>query len=78
MYANFNAQAVSVDLLRCNASKVGVDAVDQMACKHTCKSATRRWTVAVFLDIIECAYLNAYIIYSEVTGQSLKRRELLF
>ena len=31
-----------------NKSKVGVDALDQMARYHTCKSSSRRWPVAVF------------------------------
>ena len=80
-------QTVSVDQLHpkklpetvrsYNASKVGVDVLDQMARYHTCKSATRRWPVAVFFNIIDCACINAYIIYSEVTGQNLTRREFL-
>ena len=44
---------------------------------HTCKSATRRWPAAVVFNIIDCACISVYIIYSEVTGQSLKRREFL-
>ena len=51
-----------------DASKVAVDVLDQMARYDTCKSATRRWPVAVFFNIIDCACINAYIIYSEVTG----------
>ena len=38
-----------------NLSKVGVDVIDQIARYHTCKSATRRWPVAVFFNIIDCA-----------------------
>ena len=60
-----------------NASKVGVDVLDQMARYHTCKSATRRWPVAVFFNIIDCVCINAYIIYSEATGQNSTRREFL-
>ena len=61
-----------------NWSKVGVDVFDQMARYHTCKSATRRWPVAVFFfNIIDCTCINAYIIYSEVTNQSTSRREIL-
>ena len=58
-------------------SKVGVHVLDQMARYHTCKSVTRRWPVAVVFSIIDCASINAYIIYSEVIGQSLTRREFL-
>ena len=80
-------QTVSVDQLHpkklseavksYNASKVGVHVLDQMVHYHICKSATRRWPVAVVFNIIECTCISAYIIYSEVTGQSLTRREFL-
>ena len=60
-----------------NLSKVGVDVLDQMARYHTCKSATRRWPVAVFFNIIDCACINAFIIYRKVTGHRLLRREFL-
>ena len=33
--------------------------------------------VAVFFNIIDCACISAYIIYSEVTNQNLTRREFL-
>ena len=51
-----------------NASKVGVDVLDQMVRYHTSKSSTRRWSEALFFSITDCACINAYIIYSEVTG----------
>ena len=51
-----------------NASKGDVDVLDQMVHYYTCKSATRRWPVAVFFNIIDCACINSYVIYSEVTG----------
>ena len=56
-------QTVSVDQLHLkklpetvksyNASKVGVHVLDQMACYHTCKSATRRRSVAAVFNIID-------------------------
>ena len=80
-------QTVSVDQLHpkilpetvksYNTSKVGVHVLNQMARYHTCKSATRRWPVAVVFNIIDCACISAYIIYSEVTGQSLTRIKFL-
>ena len=48
-----------------------------MARYDTSKSAPRRWPVAVFFNIILCACINAYIIYSEVTSKSLTRIEFL-
>ena len=60
-----------------NLSKVSVDVLDQMARYHTCNSATRRWPVAVFFNIIDCACINAFIIYREVTGHRLSSRKFL-
>ena len=60
-----------------NLSKVGVDVLDQMARYHTCKSATRRWPVAVFFNITDCACINAFIIYRKVTRHRLSRRKFL-
>ena len=47
-----------------NKSNVGVDVLDQMAQYHTNKSSTRRWPVAVFFNILDCACINAYIIFT--------------
>ena len=60
-----------------NKTKAGVDALDQMSRYHTCKSATRRWPVACFLNIIDCACINAFIVYKEVTKSSISRRQFL-
>ena len=60
-----------------NWSKVGVNVLDQMARYHTCKSATRRWPVAIFFNTIDSVRVNAYIVYLEVTNQSMSRREFL-
>ena len=35
--------------------------LDQMSRYHTCKSATRRWPVACFFYIFDCACINAFI-----------------
>ena len=82
-------QTVSVDQLHpkklpetvrsYNASKVGVDVLDQMARYHTCKSATRRWPVAIFFNIIDCAciYIYIYIIYVRGTAKIAKLGEKL-
>ena len=60
-----------------NKSKVGVDVLDQMAGYHTCKSLNRRWPVAVFFNILDCACINSFIIYSLVTKTKLTRRQFL-
>ena len=60
-----------------NKSKVGVDVLDQMARYHTGKSSTRRWPVAVFFNILDCACINAYIIYCLTTKLKLSRRQFM-
>ena len=58
-------------------SKVGVDVLDQMARYHTSKSSTRRWPVAVFFNILDCACINAYTIYCLTTKSKLSRRQFM-
>ena len=68
-------QTVSVDQLHpknlpetvksYDASKVGVEVLDRMAGYQTCKSIPRKGTVRVFFNIIDCACINAYIIYPQ-------------
>ena len=60
-----------------NKSKVSVDVLDQMARYYTSKSSTRRWLVAVFFNILDCACINAYIIYCLTTKLKLSRRQFM-
>jgi len=60
-----------------NRTKVGVDVLDQMSRYFTCKSGTRRWPMAVFFNILDISSINAWILYKEVTGQEISRREFL-
>ena len=60
-----------------NKSKVSVNVLDQMARYHTSKSSTRRWPVAVFFNILDCACINAYIIYCLTTKLKLSRRQYM-
>ena len=60
-----------------NKSKVGVNVLDQMVRYHTSKSSTRRWPVAVFFSILDCACINAYIIYCLTTKLKLSRRQFM-
>ena len=60
-----------------NRTKVGVDVLDQMARYFTCKSGTRRWPMAVFFNILDISCINAWVLYQEVTGQRIPRRDFL-
>ena len=44
---------------------------------HTTKTATRRWLVAIFCNILDCACINAYILYCKVTKTKISRDFLL-
>jgi len=49
----------------CNESnsKYGVDVVDQMARKYSVKSASRRWPVHAFFNVLDLAGINAWVLY---------------
>ena len=46
-----------------NKNKVGVDVFDQMARQYTTHSASRRWLLAVWTNVLDIAALNAWIIF---------------
>lgn len=63
-----------------NKTKGGVDMGDQMTRKYTCVRQTRRWPYRIFMEIIDMAALNAYIIwtgkYSEWNKNNKRKRKL--
>ena len=60
-----------------NANKVGVDCFDQMARLYTTRSATRRWPVAVWDNILDIAAINSWILFRQVTKENITRREFI-
>lgn len=58
-----------------NKNKAGVDSVDQMARLYSVRAATRRWPVHVFYNVLDIAAINAYILFSECTGEKISRHE---
>lgn len=48
-----------------NETKGGVDTIDQMIGTYTCRMATRRWPVAVFLLMLDVAALNSWVVCAE-------------
>lgn len=48
-----------------------------MARKYSSKSASRRWPVQVFFNVLDLAAINAWIIYKETTGIKIKRRDYI-
>jgi len=45
-----------------NASKAGVDTMDQMVRTYTSKRMTRRWPMVFFYNVLDVSALNAFII----------------
>ncbi|GBM07246.1 hypothetical protein AVEN_25500-1 [Araneus ventricosus] len=61
-----------------NSTKYCVDVLDQMARKHSTKSAFRRWPAQVFFNILDLAAINSWVIYKEVVGTKIKSRDYIF
>ncbi|XP_061512551.1 uncharacterized protein LOC133393104 [Anopheles gambiae] len=61
-----------------NSTKYGVDVVDQMCRKYSLKSASRRWSVHSFFNILDLAGINAWVLYKELTKENISRRDFLF
>lgn len=60
-----------------NSTKFGVDVLDQMARFYSTKAGSRRWPVQVFYNVLDLACINAIILYREVTGLKISRREFI-
>lgn len=50
-------------ILDYNATKAGVDTMDQMVRNYTTKRKTRRWPMALFYNMVDVSALNAFIIW---------------
>ena len=46
-----------------------------MACNYSTRYPSRHWPVHVFQNILDLASINAWILYSEVTGEKLSRHD---
>ena len=60
-----------------NATKFGVDVVDQMARKYSVKASSRRWPVQVFYNVLDLAAINAWVLYKETTNKRISRRKFI-
>lgn len=47
-----------------NATKGGVDALDEKCSKYSSSRRTRRWPMVIFFRILDIASSNAYVVYS--------------
>lgn len=60
-----------------NNTKYGVDVLDQMARKYSTKNSSRRWPIQVFYNMLDLAGINAVILYREVAGEKICRKDFL-
>lgn len=61
-----------------NKTKFGVDVTDQMARKYSVKSGSRRWPLQVFFNILDLVGINSWILYKNLTGKNISRKDFLF
>lgn len=60
-----------------NTEKCAVDTVDSMLRMTSSRCATRRWPVAVWENLLDIVALNAWILFTEVTGSKISRKDFL-
>ena len=61
-----------------NKNKVGVDCFDQMARLYTTRSATRRWPMSMWGNMLDIAAINAWILYKKSQQNKLADENLFF
>lgn len=52
-------------ILDYNRTKGGVDNLDKLLASYSCRRMTRRWTMALFHNIIDVSAYNAYVVWRE-------------
>uniref|UniRef100_UPI00358E440B piggyBac transposable element-derived protein 4-like n=1 Tax=Myxine glutinosa TaxID=7769 RepID=UPI00358E440B len=60
-----------------NATKGGVDMVDQMAAMYDTSGNSRRWPMTVFYTLLNISNLNSYILYCHTTQEKINRRSFI-
>ena len=56
-------------ILHYNQTKGGVDNADKMTQSYTCARPTRRWPLKMFMDMIDIAALNAFVVWTKTHPQ---------
>jgi hypothetical protein len=64
-------------ILYYNQNKCGVDMMDSMCRQLSTKAGCRRWSLAVFFNLLDIAGINAWIIFRKATGSNMSRRQFL-
>lgn len=64
-----------------NDTKGGVDNLDRMIGEYTCQRQTRRWPYALFMNLIDIAAVNAFVLWIHLHpewNKSYRERRRLF
>ena len=72
-----NAKKTPETVFSYNETKYGVDIVDQMAKKYTCRTGTRRWPIHSFENTLDLAAIYAWVLCKEVTNEKISRRTFI-
>jgi hypothetical protein len=48
-----------------------------MTRNYNCKSATRRWPMQIWYNILNLACINSWIIYKEINNSKISRRDFI-
>lgn len=60
-----------------NATKSGVDVVDELSASYDVSRNSKRWPLTIFFTLLNCAAINAMVIHSANTGIKMPRRKFL-
>lgn len=60
-----------------NKNKVGVDSVDQMLRLYSTHSASRRWPIGVWSNVLDIAVVNARVLFTHISNREMTRRSFL-
>jgi hypothetical protein len=47
-----------------NSTESGVDILDKLAREYTCMRSTRHWSLQVFLNLIDAACVNEFVLWT--------------
>lgn len=59
-----------------NRTKCGVDRLDQLVSNYTCNRRTERWTLRVFMFLVDVAAYNAFVLFKTLNPNA-ERRDVL-
>ena len=54
-----------------NSTKFDINVTNQMVRKYSVKSKSRRLSLQIFLNILDLAGINSWILYKEMTGEKI-------